>query len=48
MKMEGSFPIQESYSFTAANGGTDLAIEIKYEIPGKIMSTVSKSSVVES
>ncbi len=47
MKMEGSFPIQESYSFTPANGGTDLAVEITYEIPGKIMSTVSKSSVVE-
>lgn len=47
MKMEGGFPIQEHYTFTPANGGTDLAIEIKYEIPGKILSTISKSAVVE-
>ncbi len=47
MKMEGGFPIQENYTFTPANGGTDLTVEISYDIPGKIMKTISKSSVVE-
>lgn len=48
MKMEGGFPIQEDYVFTSADGkGTDLTVEISYDIPGRIMSTVSKSSVVE-
>lgn len=48
MKMEGGFPIQEDYDFSSSgNGNTDLTIEISYEIPGRIMSTVSKSSVVE-
>lgn len=47
MKMEGGFPIQENYTFTPLNGGTDLTVEISYDIPGKIMSTISKSSVVE-
>lgn len=47
MKMEGGFPIQEDYFFTSADGGTDLTVEISYDIPGKIMSTISKSSVVE-
>ncbi len=47
MKMEGGFPIQENYTFTPVDGGTDLTVEISYDIPGKIMSTISKSSVVE-
>lgn len=47
MKMEGGFPIQEDYMFISVNSGTDLTIEISYDIPGKIMSTISKSSVVE-
>jgi len=47
MKMEGGFPIQEDYFFKSVNGGTDLTVEIQYEIPGKIMSTISKSGVVE-
>lgn len=48
MKMEGGFPIQEDYTFSPADGkGTELTVEISYDIPGKIMSTISKSSVVE-
>ncbi len=48
MRMEGNFPIQENYSFASANGGrTDMTIEIRYDIPGKILSTITKSSVVE-
>jgi uncharacterized membrane protein len=48
MKMEGGFPIQEDYTFTPLDGkGTELTVEISYDIPGRIMSTVSKSSVVE-
>lgn len=47
MKMEGGFPIAETYHFAAVNGGTELEVEIQYDMPGKIMSVVSKSSVVE-
>lgn len=47
MKMEGGFPITESYTFTPVDGGTELVVQISYEIPGKIMSTISKSAVIE-
>jgi len=47
MKMEGGFPIQEDYTFASNGGGTELTVDISYDIPGKIMSTVSKSAVVE-
>lgn len=48
MKMEGGFPVQEDYTFVPADGkGTELTVEISYDIPGRILSTISKSSVVE-
>ncbi len=47
MKMEGGFPITETYAFTQVNGGTKLNVDIEYETPGKVMSVISKSSVVE-
>ena len=47
MKMEGGFPITENYGFRAVGGGTELTVEVIYETPGKILSVVSKSSVVE-
>jgi len=47
MKMEGAHPIQENYTFTATNTGTEIVVEIEYEIPGKIMSAVSKTGLVE-
>lgn len=47
LKMEGSFPITESYSFAAAEDGTELSIEVQYEMPGKIMSVVSNKGLME-
>jgi len=47
LKMEGGFPITEHYGFRKADGGTELTVEVIYEAPGRIMSVVSKSSLVE-
>ncbi len=47
MKMEGSFPITETYIFSRADKGTELAVEIEYEAPGKILSVVANKGVME-
>lgn len=47
MKLQGSFPITESYQFSAVDGGTELQVEIQYELPGKIMGTIANKGVVE-
>jgi len=47
MKMSGSFPIEESYSFTKVDEGTELAIEVKYEMPGRIMGVLANRGLVE-
>lgn len=47
MKMEGSFPIQETYTFTPVEGKTELSVEVNYEMPGKIMSVVAKKGLLE-
>jgi len=47
MKMEGGFPITEHYGFKQVDGGTELSVEVTYDIPGKIMQVVAKSAVIE-
>ena len=47
MKMEGGFPIHETYTFSSDNGGTELLVEIEYEAPSKIMSVVAKGGLIE-
>lgn len=47
MKMEGGFPITENYGFKQAADGTELSVEVIYDMPGKILQTVAKSAVVE-
>lgn len=47
LKMEGSFPILETYTFTKTEGGTELNAEIQYEMPGKIMSVISNKGLME-
>lgn len=47
MKMEGNFPILESYTFTKTEDGTELNAEIQYEMPGKIMSVVANKGLME-
>lgn len=47
LKMEGSFPILETYAFSKVEGGTELNAEIQYEMPGKIMSVVANRGLME-
>ncbi|GAB4483803.1 MAG: hypothetical protein OHK006_06110 [Thermodesulfovibrionales bacterium] len=47
LKMEGSFPILETYTFTPADGGTELNAEIEYEMPGKILGVVANKGLME-
>jgi uncharacterized membrane protein len=47
LKMEGSFPITESYTFLPTEKGTELSIEVQYEMPGKIMSVVANKGLME-
>ena len=47
LMMEGSFPITETYTFSKVDSGTELGIEIEYEVPGKIMSVVANKGLVE-
>lgn len=47
MKMEGPHPIRENYLFNTVDDGTELSVEIEYDIPGKIMSAVSKTGLIE-
>ena len=48
MVMEGSMPIKETYTFSGAGGSTTLDAEIDYELPGRIGSVISNTSVAES
>ncbi|MBI5640800.1 MAG: SRPBCC family protein [Nitrospirae bacterium] len=47
LKMEGSFPITETYTFAKVDSGTELSIEVEYEVPGRIMSVVANKGLVE-
>jgi len=48
MKMEGAFPIRESFEFEGNGDKTRLTFSIEYEIPNKVLSVVANSSVVEA
>lgn len=41
LRMEGNFPINETYTFSKSERGTELSVEIEYDFPGKIMSVVT-------
>lgn len=47
LKMEGSFPIVETYSFASDGSGTELSVEVDYEVPGKIMSVIANKGLME-
>ncbi len=47
MKMEGNFPITETYTFEKTEKGTELSIEIHYEIPNKIIGIVANKGIIE-
>lgn len=47
MKMEGSFPITETYEFEKTEEGTWLSVEIQYEMPSKIIGVVEQTGIIE-
>ncbi len=47
LKMEGSFPITETYTFNKTDEGTELVIEINYEPPGKIMGLIKEKGLLD-
>jgi ligand-binding SRPBCC domain-containing protein len=47
MKMEGSFPIQETYSFAGDEQSTELTFDINYDVPGKVLGVIADKLVVE-
>lgn len=42
-KMEGHFPVTESFTFTQLDKGMELAVDIEYELPGKVDAVAPKS-----
>lgn len=47
MEMEGSFPIRETYLFEGDSKTTTLAIEINYEVPGRVLGVLANRLVIE-
>jgi len=47
LRMEGSFPIEETFLFEPDGDGTRLSFEVSYELPGKVLSVVSRMPVIE-
>jgi len=47
MKMEGHFPITETYLFEGDDKKTTLTVEIEYELPGKVLGVLADKMVVE-
>jgi coenzyme Q-binding protein COQ10 len=47
MKMTGAVPMSEYYTFTPSAGDTELAVEITYELPGKVLEKIANSRIVE-
>ena len=47
MKMDGSFPIQETYLFEGDSETTTLTIDISYEVPGKVLGVIANKLIVE-
>lgn len=47
LKMEGGFPIVETYTFNKVDAGTELEIEVQYEMPGRIMSVIANKGLIE-
>jgi ligand-binding SRPBCC domain-containing protein len=47
MRMEGNFPITETYLFDGDDNKTTLTVEIVYELPGKLLGVLADKMVVE-
>jgi len=47
MRMEGTIPMTERYTMQEVDGGTELAIAINYQMPGKVLEKIANSKLVE-
>ena len=47
MKMTGAIPMSEYYTFAPSGEDTILSVEIKYELPGKVLEKIANSRIVE-
>jgi ligand-binding SRPBCC domain-containing protein len=47
IQMQGAFPITETFLFESEGDSTRLSFEVNYELPGKVLSVVSKMPVIE-
>lgn len=47
MRMEGTIPMTEKYTMREVGGGTELAIAINYQMPGKVLEKIANSRLVE-
>jgi uncharacterized protein YndB with AHSA1/START domain len=47
MEMEGAFPIRETFVFEGDDESTSLMFGIRYDVPGKVLSVVTNSRLVE-
>lgn len=46
-KMAGTVPVREHYTFTPSGNATELAMEITYELPAKVLEKIASSSLAE-
>ena len=47
MMMEGGLPVTENFGFKKVNGGTELDVEVIYDIPGKLMQLLTENPVAD-
>jgi ligand-binding SRPBCC domain-containing protein len=47
IRMEGHFPITETYTFAGDSEKTTLGFQIDYELPGKVLGVLADRAVIE-
>ena len=47
IRMEGTIPIYEHYTFSAVGGATRLTARIEYKMPGKVLEKIANSNLAE-
>ncbi len=47
MRMEGHFPITETFRFEGDDRSTTLTVEIEYDLPGKVLGVLADKMVIE-
>lgn len=47
MEMEGSLPLRETFLFDGDSKSTTLTVEIRYDVPGKVLGVIANRLVIE-